>query len=85
MMRTISLELEQSEFNAFWRSLADRERHLLTVIEANDEESDTALAANDDIIQIRGLQQFLREKANAAGFGEEAFDTSEETIDIASL
>jgi len=84
-MRKITLDLDEIEFNIFWRALSDRETKLLEIIEMNDEESDEALAANNDIIHLRCIKDFLREKSTEAGFTEDVFQVGEETMDIANL
>lgn len=84
-MRKITIDLDETEFNVFWRSLTDRETKLLDIIEGNDEESDEALAANNDIIHIRCIKDYLRDKGTKAGFGDEVFSTDEGTIDIANM
>lgn len=84
-MRKITVDMDESEFNVFWRSLSDREAKLLEVIDDNDEESDEALAANNDIIHIRCIKDYLKEKSSNAGFSENAFSTDEGTIDIANM
>lgn len=84
-MRKITIDLDETEFNVFWRSLTDRETKLLDAIEHNDEESDEALAANNDIIHIRCIKDHLKSESRKAGFGDEAFSIDEGTIDIASM
>lgn len=84
-MRKITIDLDETEFNVFWRSLTDREAKLLGIIEDNDEESDEALAANNDIIHIRCIKDHLKSESHKSGFGDEAFSTDEGTIDIANM
>jgi hypothetical protein len=84
-MRKITIDLDEIEFNVFWRSLTDRETKLLDVIEENDEESDEALAANNDIIHIRCIKDYMKAKGMTADFGDEVFSTDEGTIDIAKM
>lgn len=84
-MRKFKLEIDETTFNLLWRSLCDREEKLLKVIEGNDEESDEALVANNDIIYLRATKNALKQYAKEAGFRDEAFETSEEIIDLSKL
>lgn len=84
-MKKLTIDLDEIEFNVFWRSLSDRETKLLDIIEDNGEESDEALAANNDIIHIRCIKDYLKTQSAKAGFGDDVFSTDEGTIDIANM
>ena len=84
-MRKITIDLDEIEFNVFWRSLTDRETKLLGIIGDNDEDSDESLAANNDIIHIRCIKDHLKNESVKASFGDDVFSTDEGTIDIANM
>jgi hypothetical protein len=84
-MREVVINLSEVAFNVYWRSLCDREQKLLCIIESNDEESDEAIVANNDIIYLRTVKESLEKQGKEADFRVEAFETSEEIIDLSKM
>ena len=84
-MREVNITLSETAFNVYWRSLCDREQILLDIIESNDEESDEAIVANSDIIYLRTVKDSLKKQGKNANFRAEAFEISEEIIDLSKM
>ncbi len=84
-MREVTINLNEATFNVYWRSLCDREQKLLEIIESNDEESDEAIVANNDIIYLRATKESLEKEGKKAGLRTEAFEISEEILDISKM
>jgi hypothetical protein len=78
-MREKTFTLNETSFNAVWRSLKDREEKLLTIIRTGDEDSDEVVFASNDIIYLRGLMKWFQEEATGV-FSPSAFSTSDSVI-----
>ncbi|WP_221793708.1 hypothetical protein [Oceanobacter mangrovi] len=78
-MRELQLNFDSAAFNMLWRSLAAREKELLSIVENNDEESDEAIDAANDIIALRLFQ--IEVKSQAEGiFSDNVFSLSNEYL-----
>jgi len=84
-MKEVKINLSEAAFNVYWRSLCDREHKLLNIIESNDEESDEAIVANNDVIYLRAVKQSLEKQGREAGFRNEAFETSQDILDLSKM
>jgi hypothetical protein len=84
-MREISITIDETSFNVFWRSLCDREEKLLAIIHSHDEASDIAVVGNNDIIYLRAVKESFEKQGREAGFGDNAFETSDEILDLSNL
>lgn len=84
-MRVVNINIDETAFNVFWRSLCEREKKLLHIIQSNDEESDEAVVANNDIIYLRAVMESFKKQGEEAGFRAEAFETSDEILDLSKM
>jgi hypothetical protein len=83
-MRDLTLTLNDAAFRLVWRALHDREEELLRIAEHGDSDSDEAALASNDLVYLRMWRKNLEEKARAV-FRDEAFTTSDETIDLSEM
>jgi len=83
-MRELTLTLNDGAFRLIWHALRDREEKLLRITERGDSASDEAALAGNDLVYLRMWRKNLEEKARAV-FRDEAFDISDETIDLSKI
>ncbi len=81
IIQELKIKISETAFNVYWRSLCDRENILFNIIE----ESDEAIVANNDIIYLRTVKQSLEKQAKEAGFRNEAFETSQDILDLSKM
>lgn len=82
-MKSIHLEISEQNFTLLWRALHAQEERLLKVIEAHceDEESELAAFAGNDLIYLRLYREEIRKAALNANFGTNVFSLSDEVIE----
>lgn len=84
-MRSFVLEIDEKIINLLWRSLAAREKELLSMSSLDNDQSDEAAIIGNDIVYLRLVKKDLREQAEKAGFSRGAFSLDENFVDLADL
>lgn len=81
-MRSFAFEIDEKFFNLVWRSLAARERDLLSKIAQQMEDSDEAALLGNDVVYLRLCKRALEESAKNAAFSKGSFSLEEKFIDL---
>lgn len=71
-MSKLQLELSADNFGLIWRALHAEEEKLQEIINSNDEESDEAIDAANDMVYLRLYREELKGKAESI-FGSSVF------------
>lgn len=81
-MRNFTLEVSEQNFNLIWRGLAAQEEKLLKVIEehGDDDESELAAFASNDLIYLRLYKDQLQKAATDAAFSPKVFKLTDDVI-----
>ena len=84
-MRNAKLKLSSQSFNVIWRGLHAHKDNLETIIDVEDDESDTYIAAANDLIHLNSVIEYVARKGKKAELWENAFELSMDTMDLRDL
>jgi hypothetical protein len=86
-MRSFHLKVDERYFNMLWRSLLAREKELMEIVaeHEDDEDSDEAIMAANDVVYVRMSKKSIEKLAREAGFPESAFSVDDTIVDLREL
>jgi hypothetical protein len=85
IMKSITQKIDEKYFNLLWRALSEKESKIVHNLSVLDCESDEAVLEGNELIYLRLCKKGLKEKAEKAGFSQDAFCLEEGIIDLRDL